>query len=118
MTRQPRPKVELRVVSICMADGSDISSPEAQLRIARALLSGCQKAGEPQVSYQPTKWCGRCRGRPVSPETNLCKKCQSEAQWEVTTRAAGDLLDKHGFKPLPAPEPADPVLWDALEGRR
>ncbi|WP_019585271.1 hypothetical protein [Deinococcus apachensis] len=37
MTRRPRPT--LRVVSIEMADGSDIDSPEARARIARALLS-------------------------------------------------------------------------------
>lgn len=37
MTRQPAAAV--RVVSISMADGSDIDSLEARQRIARALLS-------------------------------------------------------------------------------
>ena len=35
-----REPVTVRVVSVVMADGSDINSPEAQQRIARALLSG------------------------------------------------------------------------------
>ncbi|UQN06325.1 hypothetical protein [Deinococcus sp. QL22] len=37
MTRPPTPT--LRVVSIAMADGSDINSPAARAQIARALLS-------------------------------------------------------------------------------
>ncbi|WP_407570698.1 hypothetical protein [Deinococcus altitudinis] len=37
--KKPRQKTTLHLVSITMADGSDINGPEAQLRIARALWS-------------------------------------------------------------------------------
>ncbi len=45
MTRKPAPPL---VVTICMADGTPISSPEAQLRIARALVTLVQRP-RPQV---------------------------------------------------------------------
>ena len=47
MIRRPAPA--LRVVSIRMADGSDINSPQARERIARALL------GLPTPSNTPAK---------------------------------------------------------------
>lgn len=46
MKREP---VTVRVVSIAMADGSDINSPEARKRIARALLSIPTNTAQPGV---------------------------------------------------------------------
>lgn len=50
--RQPKPTVQ--VVSIRMADGTDMSSPEAQQRIARALL-GAPIVTLPKPSNTPAK---------------------------------------------------------------
>ena len=36
--KEKKPKVSLYLASISMADGSDLTSPEAQARIARALV--------------------------------------------------------------------------------
>lgn len=38
--KRTRPAVNIRVVSVEMADGTPMTSPEAQVRIARALLGG------------------------------------------------------------------------------
>ena len=67
------------------------------------------------TGYRPTVWCPNCHA-PHAASLTACPECQ----WQETTRAAGELLEKHGFKPTPAPAPAeeDAVLWDAFEGRR